>query len=398
MTQILPESHTSYSSVTMRHAVTEPERLVVYPVVALRDLVAFPQTILPLQIARKKSVNALGWAGVMHGHQQVLLATQKNAGDPDPAPEAMYRMGTLATVIQGMKFDDGSIKVLLECTARARIAHFTQTTNYLEAEVEPVVDTTPGSPDAIVALVRSAAAQFAQYVKRNKQISPEAGNIVSQIKDASELADLVASHLAIDIAHKQELLEITSISERLEAVLTFLGKDFHISTAAEAEQGHANKRDARADTRLRKLHVARYAGRYEASSQDLANPSWDQVETSIRRLDQFKLPFVWLLLGEADDWGAMEKEGYLNIIGGNGIYSVDGPTPFDGRRRLSVPKHRRESVDVWLSDQGFSTEEVFVCYELETILRIAKHFSLRGRLDPSVEWVAVSAVGAWDVF
>ena len=118
-------------------------------------------------------------------------------------------MGTLATVIQGMKFDDGSIKVLLECTARARIARFTQTTDYLAAEVEPVVDTTSGSPDAVVALVRSAAAQFAQYVKRNKQISPEAGNIVGQIKDASELADLVASHLAIDIAHKQELLEIT---------------------------------------------------------------------------------------------------------------------------------------------------------------------------------------------
>ena len=370
-----------------------------YPVVPLRDLVAFPHTIVPLQIARKKGVNALDSAGVMQGRQQVLLATQKNASDPDPAPEAIYRMGTLATIMQGMKFDDGSIKVLFECTARARIARFAETTDYLEAEVEPVVDTTSGSPDAIVALARSAVAQFAQYVKANKQISPEAGDIVSQIKDASELADLVASHLAIDVANKQELLETTSVSERLEAVLTFMGKDFHISKAAEGEQGHASKRDARADTQLRKLHVPRYAGCYEASSHDLANPSWDQVETSIRCLDQFKRPFVWLLLGEGGDWGAMEKEGYLNIIGGNGIYSVDGATPSDGRRRLSVPKHSREKhVDVWLSDQGFSTEEVFVCYELGTILRVAKCFCVHRRLDPSVEWVTVSAVGAWDMF
>jgi hypothetical protein len=139
--------------------------------------------------------------------------------------------------------------------------------------------------------------------------------------------------------------------------------------------------------------------RYNASSQDLAYPSWDQVETSIRRLDQFKWPFVWLLLGEGADWGAMEEEGYLNIMGGNGIYSVDGATPSDGRKRLSVPQHSREKrVDVWLSDQGFSTPEVFVCYELQTVLRVAKYLCAHGRLDPSVEWLTASATGVWDVF
>src|SRR5262249_19197793 len=206
---------------------------------------------------------------------------------------------------------------------------------------------------------RSAAARFTQYVRANDQISPEAVHFIKQVTDASELADLVASHLAIEPASKQELLETTSVLGRLQAILTFMGTDLHVPEAAKGDQSPANQLDAHADTRLRKLHVTQYAGRYNASSQDLANPSWDQVETSIRRLNQFRWPFVWLLLGEGADWGAMEKEGYLNIMGGNGIYSVDGATPSDGRKRLSLPKHSREKrVDVWLSDQGFSTPEV----------------------------------------
>ena len=368
-----------------------------YPVVPLRDLVAFPHTIVPLHIGRKKSVNALSVEDVAGGRKPILLVTQKN-DDTDLSPEAIYRMGTLATIMQWMKFDDGSVKVLLECKERARIARFVETTDCLEAEVERVVDSTPNSIEAIEVLARSAAAQFTQYVRANKQISPEAGHIIKSVKDASELADLVASHLAINIASRQELLETTSVVGRLQAILTFMGNDLHVPKAAKGDQSPASKPDAHADTRLRKLHVTQYAGRYNASSQDAAFPSWDQVETSIRRLDQFQWPFVWLLLGEGADWGAMEEEGYLNIMGGNGIYSVDGATPSDGRKRLSVAKHSREKrVDVWLSDQGSSTAELFVCYELETVLRVAKYFCAHGRLDPSVEWVTASAIGAWDV-
>jgi len=368
------------------------------PVVPLRNLVAFPHTILPLHIGRKKSVNALAVEDVAGGRKPIFLVAQKN-NDPDPSPEAVYRMGTLATIMQWMSFDDGSVKVLLECKERGRILRFVETTDYLEAEVEPVVETTPDSTGAIEVLVRSTAARFTQYVRANKQISPEASHIVTQVRDASELADLVASHLAIETASKQELLETTSVLGRLQAILSFMGNDLHVPQAAKGDQSPASKLDTHADTRLRKLHVTQYAGRYSASSQDLAYPSWDQVETSIRRLDQFQWPFVWLLLGEGADWGAMEEEGYLNIMGGNGIYSVDGATPFDGRKRLSAPRHSREKrVDVWLSDQGFSTAEVFVCYELETVLRVAKYFCGHGRLDPSVEWLTASATGVWDVF
>jgi hypothetical protein len=95
----------------------------------------------------------------------------------------------------------------------------------------------------------------------------------------------------------------------------------------------------------------------------------------------------------------MEKEGYLNILGGNGIFCVDGATPLDGRRRLSVSQHSRETtVDVWLSDQGFSTEERFVCKDIETVIRVARHFSIQRRLDPSVEWTTAAAVGIWELF
>jgi hypothetical protein len=149
-----------------------------------------------------------------------------------------------------------------------------------------------------------------------------------------------------------------------------------------------SKQGPQANTQLHKLHVVNYAGRYKTSSRDVAHPTWDEVETAIRRLDQFTWPFVWLLLGEGKDWGAMEEEGFLSIIGGNGKYSVEGATPSEGGKRLCLSKQSREKlVDVWLSDQGFSTEEMFVCYELETVLRVARYFGVRRQFDPTVEWV-----------
>jgi hypothetical protein len=130
--------------------------------------------------------------------------------------------------MQWMKFDDGSVKVLLECKERGRIARFVETTDYLEAEVERVVETTPDSTGAIEGLARSAAARFTQYVRANEQISPEAVHVVTHVKDASELADLVASHLAIEIPSRQELLETTSVLGRLQAILSFMGNDLHV--------------------------------------------------------------------------------------------------------------------------------------------------------------------------
>ena len=197
----------------------------IYPVLPLRDIVVFPYMIVPLFVGREKSINAL--EEVMRADKQILLAAQKNAGDDDPAPDAIYQMGTLASVLQLLKLPDGTVKVLVEGTARAKVVRYTANPDYFEAEVERVAETL-GAKDEIEALARSAVSQFESYVKLNKKISPEVLGTISQIEDYSKLADTIASHLAIKIADKQDILEITTVSTRLERVYTLMESEISV--------------------------------------------------------------------------------------------------------------------------------------------------------------------------
>jgi ATP-dependent Lon protease len=197
----------------------------IYPVLPLRDIVVFPYMIVPLFVGREKSINAL--EEVMRADKQILLAAQKNAGDDDPAPDAIYQMGTLASVLQLLKLPDGTVKVLVEGTARAKVVRYTANPDYFEAEVERISDSI-GTKDEIEALARSAVSQFESYVKLNKKISPEVLGTISQIEDYSKLADTIASHLAIKIADKQDILEITTVSSRLERVYTLMESEISV--------------------------------------------------------------------------------------------------------------------------------------------------------------------------
>ena len=197
----------------------------VFPVLPLRDIVVFPHMIVPLFVGREKSINAL--EEVMRADKQILLAAQKNAGDDDPAQDAIFQIGTLASVLQLLKLPDGTVKVLVEGGSRARIAKYTLRADFYEAEVVRVTEDS-GAKDEIEALARSAVSQFENYVKLNKKISPEVLGTVSQIEDYSKLADTIASHLAIKISEKQDILEIATVSERLERVYTLMESEISV--------------------------------------------------------------------------------------------------------------------------------------------------------------------------
>jgi ATP-dependent Lon protease len=197
----------------------------VFPVLPLRDIVVFPYMIVPLFVGRERSIQAL--EEVMRTDKQILLAAQKNAGDDEPTPDAIYEMGTLASVLQLLKLPDGTVKVLVEGTQRARIVNYVDNPAYFEAAVE-LVDEEMGSEDEAEALARSVVSQFESYVKLNKKISPEVLGTLGQIDDPSKLADTIASHLAIKISDKQELLETTLISERLERVYGLMESEISV--------------------------------------------------------------------------------------------------------------------------------------------------------------------------
>jgi ATP-dependent Lon protease len=190
-----------------------------YPVLPLRDIVVFPHMIVPLFVGREKSIRAL--EEVMGTDKQIMLATQINATDDDPEASAIYKVGTIANVLQLLKLPDGTVKVLVEGRARAEIERYTPREDFYEAAAhalrEPDED-----PVEIEALSRSVVSEFESYVKLNKKISPEVVGVASQIEDYSKLADTVASHLSIKIVEKQEMLETTSVKMRLEKALGFM--------------------------------------------------------------------------------------------------------------------------------------------------------------------------------
>lgn len=196
-----------------------------YAVLPLRDIVVFPHMIVPLFVGREKSIRAL--EEVMGVDKQILLATQKNAADDDPAADAIYEIGTIANVLQLLKLPDGTVKVLVEGTARAKISKFTDREDYHEAYAAALPEPEEDAVE-IEALARSVVSDFENYVKLNKKISPEVVGAASQIDDYSKLADTVASHLAIKIPEKQEMLSILSVRERLEKALSFMEAEISV--------------------------------------------------------------------------------------------------------------------------------------------------------------------------
>ena len=191
----------------------------IYPVLPLRDIVVFPHMIVPLFVGREKSVHAL--EDVMKDDKQLLLVAQKDATQDDPEPDDIHGVGTIGTVLQLLKLPDGTVKVLVEGGSRARIVRFTETDDFFQAQAT-VIDEVGGDAPELEALARSVISQFEQYVKLNKKIPPEVLVSLNQIDDPSKLADTVASHLTVRIAEKQELLEIGSVSKRLERVFAFM--------------------------------------------------------------------------------------------------------------------------------------------------------------------------------
>ena len=190
-----------------------------FPVLPLRDIVVFPHMIVPLFVGREKSVRAL--EDVMKDDKQILLVAQKNAADDDPGKDEIYQIGTVSTVLQLLKLPDGTVKVLVEGIQRARIDQFTETEQFFLVEASRIAEET-GDEQELEAVSRSVVSQFESYIKLNKKIPPEVLVSVNQIDDPSKLADTVASHLAIKISEKQELLEVDSVIERLERVLGFM--------------------------------------------------------------------------------------------------------------------------------------------------------------------------------
>ncbi len=190
---------------------------VALPVLPLRDIVVFPHMIVPLFVGREKSIKAL--EAVMVEGKQIILATQTEASIEDPDAEGLYTTGTVGSILQLLKLPDGAVKVLVEGGDRVKLSlgSLSDDKGYLFVEADVVEQTGDRGADT-TALGRATVNQFEQYIKLNKKIASEVLSAVEQVEEADKIADMIASHLAIKIAEKQDLLETLNVHDRLEKV------------------------------------------------------------------------------------------------------------------------------------------------------------------------------------
>jgi len=189
------------------------------PILPLRDIVVFPHRIVPLFVGREKSVAALEAA--MAADKELFLVAQLDPGEDDPDRDALYDLGVVATAMQLLKLPDGTVRVLVEGVKRARLVNLITRDGYTVAEVEEVDEEGAAGAEA-QALMRSVIDQFENYAKLNKRLPPETGIQLSEIDEASALADAVASNLSIKVADKQALLGELNPARRLEMVFAFM--------------------------------------------------------------------------------------------------------------------------------------------------------------------------------
>jgi ATP-dependent Lon protease len=202
--------------VSTESSVAAPEAPQPVPVLPLRDVVVYPHMVIPLFVGREKSILALDQA--MRADKQILLVAQKAADVDDPKADDLYRVGTVATILQLLKLPDGTVKVLVEGASRAKVERLV-TADFFAAFIAPLADVDTYDEREIDVLTRSVVSQFEQYVKMNKKVPPEVLTSLAGIEQAGRLADTVAAHMSLKLAEKQKVLEIADVRRRLEHVL-----------------------------------------------------------------------------------------------------------------------------------------------------------------------------------
>ena len=217
------------------------ENRIALPLLPLRDVVVFPHMVIPLFVGRPKSIKALETA--MEAGKSILLVAQKSAAKDEPAAEDLYRIGSVANILQMLKLPDGTVKVLVEGVQRATIVEIADLKTHYGAEAVPFVsdELSPEETHEIEAMRRAMIGQFDQYVKLNKKIPPEILTSLAGIDEAGRLADTIAAHLPLKLEQKQAVLEMYDVRKRLEHLLGLLEAELDILQVEKRIRGRVKR-------------------------------------------------------------------------------------------------------------------------------------------------------------
>jgi len=215
-----------------------PQETIELPLLPLRDVVVFPHMVIPLFVGRPKSIKAL--ENAMESGRSILLVAQKSAAKDEPSAEDLYDIGCVANILQMLKLPDGTVKVLVEGSQRAKVESVQDERTLFVARVTPIVSDEHGNHE-IEAMRRAIISQFDQYVKLNKKIPPEILTSLAGIDEAGRLADTIAAHLPLKLEQKQAVLELFDIGQRLEKLLAQLETELDILQVEKRIRGRVKR-------------------------------------------------------------------------------------------------------------------------------------------------------------
>ena len=253
------------------------------PLLPLRDVVVYPHMVIPLFVGREKSIEALEAA--MTGEKQILLLAQKNPADDDPGEDALYRVGTIATVLQLLKLPDGTVKVLVEGEQRGSVERFVEVDGHIRADVS-LIDEVDAADRESEVFVRSLLSQFEQYVQLGKKVPAEVLSSLNSIDEPGRLVDTMAAHMALKIEQKQEILEIIDLAARVEHVLALLDAEIDLLQVEKRIRGRVKKQMERSQ-REYYLNEQMKAIQKELGDSDEGH---NEVEELKKRLEAAGLP------------------------------------------------------------------------------------------------------------
>ncbi|MDX1399298.1 MAG: LON peptidase substrate-binding domain-containing protein, partial [Oceanospirillum sp.] len=208
------------------------------PLLPLRDVVVFPQMVLPLFVGRERSILALEAA--MADGKKVFLAAQKEAGVDEPSVDDLYDVGTVASVLQLLKLPDGTVKVLIEGDARAELKEITDNGDFLEASVG-IHQQDELSEREAESLCHVLMNQFDQYAKLSKKVPAEVLTSLKNITDPSRLVDTMSAHLSLNVAEKQKLLESANVRDRIEQLMTYIETEIDLLEVEKRVRGRVKQ-------------------------------------------------------------------------------------------------------------------------------------------------------------
>ena len=251
------------------------------PVLPLRDVVIYPNMVIPLFVGREKSIKALEAA--MIENKRIFLVAQRKSVSDDPGPDDLFTMGTVSSLLQLLKLPDGTVKVLVEGEERAQVLSYALQHNYISVTWEPVVELSVAfKKQDVEIMMRSLMSQFEQYIKLNKKIPPEVLNALASIEEPGRLADTVTAHLSLKVDDKQELLEILDVGARLERLMCLIENEIDLLQVEKRVRGRV-KRQMEKSQREYYLNEQIKAIQKELGEMGEEGSEIEQLERSIDR-------------------------------------------------------------------------------------------------------------------